>query len=134
MYFENSIDQKALRADGKTNGSKDKDITLEEQHYKFSELMEPDLLESHSKIFCNLMINPNVVKFAARNLISELRFAFMVLSAAMKGSQGVDESIGRNLMQGLGLMLKQKESIQLINKNTYIANWFYYRLFEVHLP
>lgn len=134
LYFEKCIEQKVLKAAGgsKTDPDENLDITKQEQHFTFSDKMEPDLLSSHAKIFSNFMLNPNVVKFAARNLMAELRFAFMVLSAAMRGKQGVDDSIGRDLMNGLGLMLKQKEPIQLINKNTYIANWFFYRLFEVH--
>jgi hypothetical protein len=135
VYFEKCIVQKVLKAANVSKPKTDQsgNPTSEEQFYQFSDKMEADLLATHAKIFANFMVNPNVAKFVARNLLNELRFAFIVLSAAMRGKQGVDESIGRDLMQGLGFMLKQKEPIQVINKNTYIADWFFYRLFEVAL-
>lgn len=145
VYFEKCIDKKPIKAgQEKLPGEEEEedeeaglkeagDITTEEQNYMFSDQMEPELLIAHSKIFKNLMKNPNTVKYIARNHLISLRYAFMAFSAASRGSQGVSESVSKDLLEGLGSLLKQKEPIQLINKNTYIANWYFYRMFEVLL-
>jgi hypothetical protein len=133
-YFEKCIDKTAVRPPGQDESENDgKDITQEEQYYTFSDHMEQDILALHAKIFANLMANQHSAKFIARTNLGSLRYAFMAYSAVMRGGQGVDESIGKDLMEGLGALLKQKEPIQLINKNTYIANWYYYRMYEVYL-
>lgn len=41
------------------------------------------------------------------------------------------DGIALEVMNGLGQMLLCKEAVILINKNTYISNWFFYRMLEV---
>lgn len=131
-YFEKCIEKQAVRPPGQDEPEGDNfDITEEEQYYMFSEFMEPDVLALHAKIFANLLANQHSAKFIARTNLGSLRYAFIVFSAVMRGGQGIDDSIGRDILEGLGALLKQKEPIQLINKNTYIANWYYYRMYEV---
>jgi hypothetical protein len=36
-------------------------------------------------------------------------------------------------MSGLGQLLLCKEAVVLVNKNTYISSWFFYRMLEVTL-
>ena len=133
-YFERIIEKHALLPFSEASSPDAPiDITYEEQFYLFNDLVKPDLVLLHSKIFGNLLQNQNTCKWVARNALSDLRYAFMVLSAGMRGGQGVDEEVARQVMAGLGEMLKCKEAVQLINKNTYISNWFFYRLFEVIL-
>lgn len=130
-YFERAIEKNALMPVSEATDPDQEDITYEEQFYIFAENFRPDLLLLHAKVFGRLMKNPNVVKWVSRNMLVDLRYAFMVVSAAMRGSQGVDESVARDIMGGLGEMLKNKEAVMTINKNSYISNWFFYRMFEV---
>jgi hypothetical protein len=60
------------------------DATEREQFYRFSDNKDDGLLLLHAKIFCSLMKNVNVVKWVARNLLVDLRFAFICFSAASK--------------------------------------------------
>jgi len=83
------------------------------------------------------MKNVNVVKWVARNLLVDLRFAFICYSAATKEgstSRSPGDGIAQEVMNGLGQMLLCKEAVMLINKNTYISSWFFYRMLEVLSP
>lgn len=41
------------------------------------------------------------------------------------------DGVSKSIMGGLGEMLVCKEAVILINKNTYISNWYFYRMLEV---
>ena len=131
-YFEQSIEKKALLPYSEvTHPDFRKDITLEEQFYIFGEGVQSDLLLLHSQIFANVLANTFVCKWVGRNLLPDLRYAFMVYSAVTRGGQGISEEVGRRVLTGLGHLLVNPDVVVMINRNTYIANWFFYRLFEV---
>lgn len=131
-YFEKCIEKTALLPYAEvTHPDFKKDVTLEEQFYIFNEAVEADLLLLHSQIFANLLANTFTCKWVGRNLLPDLRYAFMVYSAVTRGGQGVSEEVGKRVLIGLGHLLVNPDVVVMVNKNTYIANWFFYRLFEV---
>lgn len=131
-YFERCIEKTALLPYAEvTHPDFKKDVTLEEQFYIFNESVDPELLLLHAQIFASLLGNAFTCKWVGRNMLPDLRYAFMVYSAVTRGGQGVGEEVGKRVLVGLGHLLANPDVVVMVNKNTYIANWFFYRLFEV---